>query len=115
MLKIEDYSFGRMVISGKTYSSDLKIYENEIIHPWWRRSGHVVEMGDVEDLLERGIETLIIGQGEPGMMKVSHSLKVKLKQRGIRLVELPTREAIRIFNQLNEEHPRVGAGFHLTC
>ncbi len=116
MLKIERYSFGTMVISSSRYSSDLKILGNRIIYPWWRRKGHLVEIEDVEDLLESSIEVLVIGKGDPGMMKVSNSLKQELEERDIRLIELPTAEAAKVFNELTaRDRGIIGAGFHLTC
>ncbi len=116
MLKIEEYSFGRIVISSSTYSSDLKILGSRIIHPWWRKHGHRVEIEDIQDLLEASIKTLVLGKGDPGMMKASPSLKEELKKRGITLIELPTREAIRVFNKLvTIHHQTLAGGFHLTC
>ena len=115
MLEIQDFSFGKMVISGKTYTKDLKIGGDTIIFPWWRKEGHRVVLEDVEDLLKHDIEILILGQGEPGMMKSDISLKNYLKNKKITLIEKPTKDAISEFNTLIRKGRKIAAGFHLTC
>lgn len=115
MLQIEEYKFGFMKISGKTYTHDLKIIENTIIPNWWRSEGHRVLQKDIKDILEHGVEIIIIGQGDPGLMKVDPSLKNYLKKQKIKLIEKPTKDAISEFNRLSKEGRKVGAGFHLTC
>ncbi len=114
MLCIEDFRFGVINISGKRYSSDVKIIGNRVISPWWRSQGHKVFLEDVEDIVE-DIDVLILGQGDPGMMKSDPSLKIYLKNKGIKLIEIPTKEAIIEFNSHVKKQIKVGAGFHLTC
>ncbi len=112
---IENYRFGEIIIQGKRFTSDVKInLKKEVISPWWRRQGHVVELDDLEDLLKESPEVLILGQGDPGLMKASSTLKEFLKKKNIELIEMPTRLAIEEYNKL-KDRKRVVAGFHLTC
>ncbi len=111
---IENYRFGEIIIQGKRFTSDVKINsKKEVISPWWRKAGHIVDIEDIEDLLKDEPEVLILGQGDPGMMRSSSGLKSYLAKKNIELIELPTRKAIQEFNKL--KHKRVVAGFHLTC
>ncbi len=80
MMIIQEYRFGYMKISGKGYTTDLKIIGDKVISNWWRKQGHRVFKGDVEDLIKEGVEVIIIGQGDPGMMRVDTSLKNYLKK-----------------------------------
>ncbi|MEN8190306.1 MAG: MTH938/NDUFAF3 family protein [Thermodesulfobacteriota bacterium] len=71
---IEKYSFGRMVIDGTLYSSDLTII-NGTVHPdWWRKNGHRVCVEDVAGILADTPQILVIGRGRPGLMKSEKEL-----------------------------------------
>ncbi len=113
---IEDYSFGRMVIRGKTYSADLIIYpDGRIQKSWWRQEGHRLQLTDLEKLLLAEPEIIVAGTGASGMMKPAAGLAALLREQGIELICQPTATAYMTFNKLLE-HNRKGAGcFHLTC
>jgi hypothetical protein len=112
---IDEYTFGHIQIEGQVYTKDVKICQGKIIHPWWRKSGHLVEREDIEDMLNTHPDILVLGKGQPGMMRSSEELRESLKQEGLELIELPTSEAIEHFNLLWEQGKNVCAGFHLTC
>ena len=112
---IEQYSFGRIVISGRAYGADLKIINGRVIADWWRKAGHMVEVDDVNDILAAKPDYLVIGKGKPGLMQVSGQLAAELKGRGIELVAEPTASAVDTFNRLAAAGRQVAAGFHLTC
>lgn len=112
---IEDYSFGRIKIQGQNYTQDVKILPGQVQHPWWRKSGHQVEISDVQDILQENPEVLVLGKGSPGLMQSTPSLANELQKRGIELIELPSQEAASRFNELSSQGKRVCAGFHLTC
>ena len=112
---IEKYSFGRMVISGNTYSTDLKIINGQVIPEWWRKSGHVVNLDDVADIIKAKPHYLIFGTGIGGHMRINEQVKLKLESLGIILIEEPNSKAVEIFNQMLDEGKNIAAGFHLTC
>ena len=112
---IENYSFGQLTINGEKYNKDVKICANEIVHPWWRKEGHIVEKEDIKDILQVNPEILVLGKGNPGMMKASKDLKEFLQNKGILLLEEPSAQAVDSFNQYLEQGKKVCAGFHLTC
>ena len=113
---IENYSFGPMVINGKSYTSDLLIASSSGIHPsWWRKQGHRVEVADIEAVLDKDTTLLLLGQGQPGMMIASDDLKTYLAARKIQLIEEPTPAVVKRVNALLSTNESFVAGFHLTC
>ncbi|NPA49159.1 MAG: hypothetical protein GXO20_04200 [Thermodesulfobacteria bacterium] len=113
--RIEDYSFGRIVISGKTYTSDVKIILDRIVPNWWRREGHYLHPEDIEDILASEAEVLVVGTGAYGVMKIDPAVKEACAQRGMRLEAYKTAEAVKRFNALAEAGEKVAGAFHLTC
>ncbi|HMA67564.1 MAG TPA: MTH938/NDUFAF3 family protein [Desulfosalsimonadaceae bacterium] len=114
-MEIEQYTFGKIVIDGESYTDDLKIAGGRILPGWFRKSGHRVEPEDAADMLAEEPEVLILGKGEPGRMSASPALVELLRQKQIKLIEKPTKEAASLFNELHSQGKNVAAGFHLTC
>ena len=112
---ITEFSFGKIVVNGKTYKSDIKIIDGRVISEWWRRSGHRVEVEDITDVLEAKPEVLVIGKGSPGLLKSTASLRDYLAANHIELIEKKTSKAIEIFNKIYKEGRKVAAGFHISC
>lgn len=112
---IEGYSFGKIFLSGRQYSSDIIIYPSgKIDSSWWRSAGHQLKEGDIKELIASQPEFILAGMGTPGMMKPETGLKDKLEEKGIRFEALPTARAVARFNELSPTH-KVGACLHLTC
>ena len=78
---IENYVFGKIVVAGTIYTSNIKIVQGEVVPDWWRRRGHLVEKNDVEDIMAAKPNVLVIGKGEPGLMKISTPLRELLFKR----------------------------------
>jgi hypothetical protein len=112
-MKIEHYEFGKLVIDGKIFTSDLIILGDKIIENWWREEGHLLQIHDIFEVLEFKPEILIIGTGANGLMKVSENLTNKLKVEKIEFFILKTKEAVKKFNEIGNK--KVAAIFHLTC
>ena len=112
---ITDFSFGKIVVNGKTYSDDIKIVRGQVISDWWRKSGHRVDIKDVTDILEAKPDILVIGKGSPGLMKSTSSLRDYLDVNDVELIERKTAKAIEVFNKLYQEGKNVAGGFHISC
>ena len=112
---ITEFSFGRIVVEGQTCNTDIKIVQGHLEPDWWRKSGHCVEIDDVQDILGSGSEILVIGTGQPGYMRIAESLRRHLESKNIQLIEEPTAKAIQTFNRLYSEGKPVSAGFHVGC
>ncbi len=115
MLRIDDYHFGEMVISGKVYRSDLKIINGEVLPNWWRKEGHRLALEDIADVIQAQPEVLVVGTGAYGVMKVPEAVKKALEEKGIKLEAYPTAKAAARFNELFAAGKRVAGAFHLTC
>jgi len=112
---IDEYSFGRIVIDGKTYRQDVIVYPDRVKPNWWRREGHSLCLEDLEEVLRDPPEVLVIGTGYVGLMRVPREVREKLEEMGIQVVVEKTGKAYRTFNKLLSEGRRVVAALHLTC
>ena len=113
---IEEYHFGTIKIDGITYRNDIRISPSGRILPeWWRENGHRVEIEDVQDILEDGVEIFVLGKGKPGLMKASKALQKYLMERNIMLIEESSLKAVQRVNKLFADGNKFAAGFHLTC
>jgi len=111
---IDSYTFGRMVIEEKSYTKDLIIYPDMVKSPWWRKTGHLLTLSDIDDVLSKNPDTLIVGTGYIGLMKVDEEVKKYAEDNGINLIIQKSKQAVQTFNQ---RHSKAGvfAAFHLTC
>jgi len=110
---IENYSFGSICINGKTYKNDVLIFDNEI-KEWWRERGHVVQIKDLEWIIGKKPEILIIGTGSYGLLKVSKEIKDYLSYMKIETKIEKTKKACELYNELKDKR-KLAAAFHLTC
>ncbi len=112
---VEDYSFGRIVINGKTYRNDVIVSRDWINSNWWRKEGHAVCLEDIKEILERKPEVVVFGTGAYGVVKVRKEVIDELKNRGIEVICEPTAKAVEIYNKLLKEGKNVVLAAHLTC
>jgi hypothetical protein len=113
-MHIDAYEFGRIVIDGQTFTTDLLIWPDRIKSDWWRGEAHLLQVGDVAEALAANPQVLVVGQGDPGRMTVDPALADFLKDRAVELRSHPTREACRVINELSRRR-RLAAALHLTC
>jgi hypothetical protein len=112
---IESYGFGRIVIDGKEYTTDLIIFPNRMKGDWWRKEGHRLHIEDIEEVVEERPEVLVVGTGYWGLMRVPAETKKYIEERGIEFIIQPTKQACRTYNKLIQSRKRVIAVFHLSC
>ncbi len=111
---IDSYEFGRIVIDGKTYISDVIIYPDRIKSDWWRREGHQLSIDDLEDVLDSRPDLVVVGIGNPGMMRVLPEAEKLIRSKKIELIIQPTQKACGTYNRLFTAR-KVIAMLHLTC
>ncbi len=111
---IEQYSFGRITIDGKTYTSDVVIYPGRIDSSWWRKEGHKLQIEDLTDVIAAKPQILIVGMGAYGVMKVPENTLAHLQSKGIEVHAANTDKAVDLFNELQKGRVVVAA-LHLTC
>jgi len=111
---IESYDFGRIVINGKKFGSDVIIFADRIDGNWWRREGHTLSVDDLKEIVEAKPEVLVVGTGYSGLMKIHPETERYLKSLGIELIAAKTEKACKIYNDLSKSRGVVAA-LHLTC
>ncbi len=111
---ISDYKFGKIIIDGVTYTEDVIMYPHRVDSSWWRADGHLLQEGDILEVIKDAPDYLVIGTGAYGLMKVQKELIGKLGDEGIKVIVERTDEACRQYNELNQKY-KVIAALHLTC
>jgi len=112
---IEYYKFGQIKINGKIYTSDVIIYpDGKVDDKWWRKEGHLLVPEDLKDVIKMKPDALVVGTGNPGLMKVPTSTRDWISSQGIKLIVEPTEKACLTYNKLYKS-TKVVAAFHLTC
>ncbi|MBW2367582.1 MAG: hypothetical protein JRH15_06835 [Deltaproteobacteria bacterium] len=115
-LGIDQYSFGRMIVSGRAFTSDLILYpDGRIQDNWWREQGHRLVPADIAAVLDAAPRRLVIGTGASGLMTVSERVMALCRERGVEVDVSPTATAATQFNKATAAGISVAACFHLTC
>lgn len=114
-MNIDDYRFGRIVIEGKSYTSDVIVFPDRVRDGWWRNEGHELCPADLWEVVQEKPEVLVVGTGQSGLMRVLPETGEYLEQQGIQLIVQRTAEACQTFNRLCRSGQRVVAALHLTC
>lgn len=85
----------------------------------WRETGTQHSPGiqpiDVEELVEAGATTVILSRGMDLVLKVKPETVEGLREAGITVHVLETREAVEMYNALAADGVAVGALIHSTC
>jgi hypothetical protein len=113
MPRIEEYSFGHIVIDGDEYDKDVIILPDRVVSNWWRRDGHALVMEDLQAVLPELQKGLVIGSGAYGRMKPDPETIELLEASGLAVEILNTEEATRRYNELDPGS--TAAALHLTC
>ena len=114
--QIDAFSFGRMTVGGRVFTSDLVIHpDGRIQDHWWRAEGHNLLPGDIAAVLEADPDKLVIGTGDSDRMSVSEDLVELCRKRGIDVEACPTAVAVTRFNDAVSSGTVVAGCFHLTC
>jgi hypothetical protein len=113
-MKIDSYSFGRIVIEGQVYTSDVIIYPDRVDASWWRKEGHRLQPDDIAEALNEHPNVLIIGTGYAGVMRVPKEVLTHIASETEVKIER-TAKAIELYNALQGKKKRVIAALHVTC
>jgi hypothetical protein len=111
---IELYEFGKIRISGKNYTNDVIIYPDRIDSEWWRKQGHALDIDDIQGVIKAKPDVIIIGTGQPGLMRVPDTTLEEIRKKKIEILVMPTEKACKEFNRIASEK-KVIACLHLTC
>jgi hypothetical protein len=117
--KIQGTRFGSISIADQEYKKDVVIRLNGKIEMRKKKlskavygTSHIISFDEAQDLYQDGAETLVIGTGQFGRVKLSDEAKEFFKQVNCQAVLEPTPKAIKTWNQVEGA---IIAVFHLTC
>ena len=113
-MHIDHYSFGKIIIDGKTYSSDVILYPDRIDSSWWRKEGHYLQKADLAGIIAANPDLLIVGTGAYGVMAVPESTIAFLESQNVSVLIERTDNAVELFNK-QPQGKKVIAALHLTC
>jgi hypothetical protein len=111
--RLEDYSFGRVLLDGEEETRDVIVLPQRVVRNWWRRDGHALVLEDLEAVLDELPARLIVGTGAQGQMKPDPTALTQLRERGIDVEVLPTGDAVERYAASNPAE--TAAALHLTC
>ena len=119
MVHIDSTKFGNIVIDGRRYKEDVFIFIDGSIKDrkgmFFDSKSHEITQNELDALLKDNPEIIIIGKGQWGKGRLNPSEEVvsSLKERGVKLINLPTPKAIQKFNEFTGK--KVAALIHITC
>ncbi|XP_064024848.1 mth938 domain-containing protein isoform X1 [Pogoniulus pusillus] len=118
--EIASLSWGQMKVKGcSTTYKDCKVWPGGSRTWDWRETGtnHSpgVQPADLEEVVKKGVKTLVIGRGMSEALQVPPSTVDYLKKNGIDVLVLQTEKAVEEYNALAAQGVKVGGVFHSTC
>jgi hypothetical protein len=112
-MAITHYSFGKIIVDGKTYAHDIAIVSSKTVKNWRAKINHAIQLVDIKDLIDDSTQRLIIGIGANDACSVTQEIVEYTKSKGIQLHMLNTYEAVKLFNSLPKKG--LSACFHVNC
>ena len=105
---------------GQTFHfRDCKVWPGGTRDWNWRETGTEHSPGiqptDVQEVLEKGVEVIVLGRGVQNRLEVQAETEALLKARGIQVHIESTPQAVELYNDLARQGRKVGGLFHTTC
>jgi hypothetical protein len=112
--RVDSFRFGRIVIDGRHYRRDVIIFPGGVKDDWSRVESHRLSTQDLAAVFEKVPQTLIIGTGVFGSMKVAPETLSNMKSQGIEALAFSSPDACEEYNRRREQE-RIALAIHLTC
>ncbi len=117
--KIEHTKFGSITVGGVKYENDILIRLDGEVKKRKKKlskkvygTSHKLSLAEAEFVYETGVEKLIIGSGQSGMLKLSKEAEEFFKQKQCKITLQSTPKAIKAWNKAKGK--TIGL-FHITC
>lgn len=114
-MKVEEVSFGKIVIDGKVYRDDIVIDRGKISYRKKEESrkqkfkyGHTPLT--ISENIPWDCKKLVIGTGYYGSLPIGEDVKAEAVKRGVELIIEKTQDAIKHLGE-----PDTNFVLHLTC
>jgi len=119
MTKIDKFSFGSAIIDGTKHIRDLILLPDGTIKrrkgSFWVVGSHNIKRDEVEQLFASEAEAIVIGVGILSRARLSDEAREYAAKRSTEMLVLPSRDAVRKWNQMVDEGKRAAALIHITC
>jgi hypothetical protein len=114
LFQISHFSFGKIIINDKSYTSDISIWPNGKIESG-PEDMHFMSTIDFKELFNSDIKKLVIGTGYEGKveMDISRKIEKKIKDNNVELILMRTEDLVKFLNETPKRDFLVFA--HLTC
>ncbi|MCO6041652.1 Mth938-like domain-containing protein [Thermococcus alcaliphilus] len=116
---IDKVEFGRISVNRKEYSHDIVIYPSGKVErrkKWISKekhgTSHKLDPEELKKYLKEDFEVLVVGTGIYGMLSLLPESRKLIE--GKEVIEKPTPEAAKVFNELRKKRKTLGI-FHITC
>ena len=122
--RIEEVSWGSIRVTGGDGESgdsykDAKLFPGGSRAWDWNETGTShdpgIQPGDVEELVEKGARVVVLSRGMNRRLRVQDRTLRHLDEKGVTARVEETRDAVRVYNDLQAEGRAVGGLFHTTC
>ena len=119
MVKIDELTFGSIVVDGKKYRRDILILADGTVKK--RKGGflmfgrHEIKKRELEELSQGQPETIIVDTGTSGAAHVAREAESWAKGENLSLMVQPSNDAVAKVNELAEQKKKVAALIHITC
>ena len=117
--RIDTTRFGSITIGGRVYDHDVILRIDGSVEKRRKKlskkvygSSHTVSETEAAWVFEDGLEVLIVGAGQDGILDLSTEAVTFLTARGVEVRRSSTPEALETYNR---EGRRCAALFHVTC
>ncbi|HUT81650.1 MAG TPA: MTH938/NDUFAF3 family protein [Candidatus Bathyarchaeia archaeon] len=121
-MKIENTKFGSITIDGKIYKYDIYINTDGTIIKRKKELSKPISKGhtvlgpeELNLILKQKPETLVIGQGQRGILPMPEESKLILEKTRTIIIIDKTPVVIHLLNSLFEKKANVAAILHITC
>lgn len=113
MHKIRRVEFGNIQINDEVFDRDDFFLFKDLVEP--TEKSHRVTKKDFEHMMLREPEIIIISLGFNNLVKIDEDVYKLAKKAGVELIELPTPDALKKFQELTKRGKNVAARIHITC
>ena len=119
MAKIDEPTFGSIVIEGKKYSRDILIFADGTVRK--RKGGflmfgrHEIKTRELEELSHGQPEVIVVGTGTDGAAHIAAEAEGWAKANSVSLLVQPSYDAIVRLNGLAEQKKKVAGLIHIAC
>ena len=114
-IKINSFDFGSVKINNKKYRNDVIVSYKGNVQEVETQLRHLISKREFSLLLYDQPEMIVVGNGVEGDMQMSPDVLKIAQQKNIKVIDLPSAEAVKKFNKLVGSGKKVVAYIHSTC